>query len=67
MTLTVMRKSFEKIRPRIMNYRCFKQFPKEAVRETLTNNLSSEEFVPIDNWPQQFCKVCIETVNNFAQ
>ena len=27
------------------NYRCFKQFSDEAFRETLTNNLSSEEFL----------------------
>ena len=48
MTLTVLRKNFKKIRPRIINYRCFKQLLNKAIRETLTNNLSSEEFVHND-------------------
>ena len=47
-------------------YRCFKQFPNETFRETLTNNLYSEEFADNDKGQQQFCKVCIQTVNNFA-
>ena len=44
-TSTVVRNSFEKIRPRIINYRCFKQISNEAFRETLPNNLSGEEFL----------------------
>ena len=65
-TLTVMRKFFKKIRPRIINYRCFKQFSNKAFREILTNNLSSEEFVHNDKGLHRFCKVYIENVNNFA-
>ena len=34
MNLPVTRKCFKKIRPRIINYRCFKQFSNEAFRET---------------------------------
>ena len=48
------------------NYRCFKQFFDEAFREYLTNNLSSEESVHNNKGLQQFCKVCIETVNKLA-
>ena len=39
---------------------CFKQFSNEAFRETLTNNISSEEFIHADKGLQRFCKVCIE-------
>ena len=66
MTLTVIRKPFQKIRPRIINYRRFKQFSNEAFREILMNNLSNEEFVHNDKGLQRFCKVCIETTNTFA-
>ena len=52
--MTFTEQTFKKIRPRIINYRCFKQFSKEAFRETLTNNLSSEEFVPNDKGLQLF-------------
>ena len=52
--MTFTEQTFKKIRPRIINYRCFKQFSKEAFRETLTNNLSSEEFVPNDKGLQRF-------------
>ena len=54
-----MRKSLKKITPRITNFKCFKQFSNEAFRETLTNNVYSEEL-----GLQRFCKACIETVDN---
>ena len=66
MTLTVMRKFFKRIRSRIINYRCFKQLSNETFREILTKNLSSERLVHNDKELQRFCKVCIETVNDFA-
>ena len=50
----------------MINYRCFNQFSNEAFIETLSNNLSSEEFVHNNKGLQRLCKVCIETVNNFA-
>ena len=46
------------------NYRCSKEFCNVAFRET--NNLSSEELVHGNKGLQLFCKVCIETLNNFA-
>ena len=50
----------------ITNYGCFKQFSDEAFRETLTNNLASEEPFHNNKGLQPFGKVCIKTVNNFA-
>ena len=66
MTLVIMSKHFKKIRPSVINYRYLKQFFNEVFRETVTNNLSNEEFVHNDKGLQRFCKVCIKTVNNFA-
>ena len=40
MTLTVMRKSFAKYQPKIINYRSYKNFSNEKNRETLINDLS---------------------------
>ena len=61
-----MRKSFKKIRRRIIIKGVSNNSFDEAFRKILTNNLSSEEFVRNNEGLQQFCKVCIETVNNFA-
>ena len=66
MTLVVMSKHFKIIRPSVINYRYLKQFFNEVFRETVTNNLSNEEFVHNDKGLQWFCKVCIKTINNFA-
>ena len=38
MTLTVMKKSFRKFHPRLINYRSYKNFSNEAFRESLLEN-----------------------------
>ena len=40
MTLTVMKKSFRKFNPRLINYRSYKNFSNEAFRECLLEKLS---------------------------
>ena len=45
MTLTVMKKSFRKFHPRLINYRSYKNFSNEAFRECLLEKLSKEVFV----------------------
>ena len=49
MTLTVMRKSFKKYQPKIINYRSYKNFSNEKYRETLINDLSKENFINNDD------------------
>ena len=44
MTLTVMKKSFRKLHPRLTNYRSYKNFSNEAFRECLREKLSKEIF-----------------------
>ena len=38
MTLTIMRKSFKKYQPKIINYMSYKNFSNDKYRETLINN-----------------------------
>ena len=49
MTVTVLRKTFKKVRPRIINYRSFKHFSNEAFRVSFKKNLSNEVYFNNDN------------------
>ena len=42
MTLTVMRKSFKKLKPRVINYRSYKHFSNEVSREGFLGKLSQQ-------------------------
>ena len=66
MTLTVMRKTFKKLSPRIISYRSYKNFSNETFRESLINNLSNEVFSNNDNGLEKFCKTTMDTLNLFA-
>ena len=56
MTVTVMRKTFEKIQPRIINYRSYRDFSNETFRVSPINNLSKEVFVNNDDKLENFLK-----------
>ena len=56
MTVTVMRKAFKKMRPRVINYRSHGDFANETFRVSLMNNLSNEAFVNNDDGLQNFTK-----------
>ena len=66
MTVTVMRKTFKKMRPRVINYRSYRDFSNETFRVSLINNLSNEVFVNNDDGLQKFCKTTMDTLNSFA-
>ena len=59
MTLTVMRKSFKKYQPKIINYRSYKTFSNEKYRETLINNLSKQNFINNNDGFQRFCHISL--------
>ena len=59
-----MRKTFKKIRFRVINYRSYRDFSNETV--PLINNLSNEVFVNNDDGLQKFCKTTMDTLNSFA-
>ena len=66
MTVTVMRKTFKKLSPRIISYRSYKDFSNETFRDCLVNNLSNEVFCNNDNGLEKFCKTTMDTLNFFA-
>ena len=49
MTVTVMRKTFKKMHPRVINYRSYRDFYNEIFRVYLINNLANEVFVNSDD------------------
>ena len=57
MTLTVMKKSFKKFQPRIINYRTYKHFSNGTLREDLIDKLSNEKFVINDDGQKRFCEL----------
>ena len=63
MTVTVMRKSFEKLKPRTINYRSYKHFSNEAYKESLLHELSKEVFVNNYDDLQGFCNININILN----
>ena len=66
MTVTVMRKTLKKVRPRIINYRSFKHFSNEAFRISLEKKLSREVYVNNNDGLERFCKITMDTLNKVA-
>ena len=55
-----MRKTFKKMRPRVINYRSYRDFSNETFRVSLINNLSNEVFVNNDDGLEKFCKITMD-------
>ena len=66
MKVTIMRKTFKKMHPRVINYRSYIDFSNEAFRVFLINHLSNEVFVNDDDGLNIFCKTAMDTLNSFA-
>ena len=49
MTLTVMRKSFERLQPRVINYRSYKNFSNEKFKSCLLNELRKDFVNTVNN------------------
>ena len=66
MTLTVMKKSFKKFQPRIINYRSYKHFSNDTFRKDLIDKLSNEKFVINDDGLKRFCELSVSILNKHA-
>ena len=62
MTLTVMKKSFKKFQPRIINYRSYKHFSNDTFRKDLIDKLSNEKFVINDDGLKRFCELSVNVL-----
>ena len=66
MTLTVMKKSFKRFQPRIINYRSYKHFSNDTFRKDLIDKLSNEKFVINDGELKRFCDPSVNVLNIHA-
>ena len=61
--ITVLKTIFQRLPPKIRNYRDYSNFENGMFRECLFNDLSKEDVRNL----KKFIKVCINTLNNYAQ
>ena len=66
MILTVMKKTFKKFQPRIINHRSYKHFSNDTFRKDLIDKLSNEELVINDDGLKSFCELSINILNKHA-
>ena len=66
MTLTVIKKSFKKFQPRIINYRFYKHFSNDTFRKDRIDKLSNEKFVINDDGLKRFCELSVNVLNKHA-
>ena len=66
MTVTVMKTTYEKLKPRIVNYRDYKNFCNDTFWQVLLGKLSTENINT--NWSgfEKPLQICIDTSNIFA-
>ena len=66
MTLTVMRKCFKKLQPRIINYRSYNNNSNEKFKSCLLNELTKEDFANNDKGFEKFCNIIMKVLNKHA-
>ena len=66
MSLTVMRKSFKKLKSRVIDYRSNKHISNEVFRESLLEKLSQQKFTINDYEFERFCNIILKTQDKYA-
>ena len=62
-----MRKSFRKLKPRVINFRSYKHFSNEIFRKRLLEKLSQQTFFNNDYGFEKFCNITLKTLDKYAQ
>ena len=62
MIVSVMRTTFQKLKPRIVKYRDYTQFSNGDFRKKLRGNLSLENVNTNSNVPEKLLQICIDTL-----
>ena len=57
---------YEKVQPRIINYRSYKHFSNDTFRKDLIDKLSNEKFVIKDGGLKRFCELSVNVLNEHA-
>ena len=66
MTVTVMKTTFEKLKPRVCYFRNWNEFCNEKFRTQLLTKLSLENFNNSSNGINRFMEICVNTIDIFA-
>ena len=66
MTLTVMKTTFEKLKPRVCYFRNWNEFCNEKFRAQLLTKLSMENINNSSNGINKFLEICVNTLDIFA-
>ena len=66
MTLTVLKSSFAKQKPRILNYRNYKFFNNTLFRDQVSNKLMNSKLEISDKDLKHFKENCLSVVNTIA-
>ena len=66
MTLTVMKTTFEKLKPRVCYFRNWNEFCNEKFRTQLLTKLSMENINNSSNGINKFLEICVNTLDIFA-
>ena len=67
MTFAVIRKSFKKLQPRVVNYRSYKNFSNKKLNSCLLNELRKEDFANNDKGFVKFCNISKNVLNKHAR
>ena len=66
MVVTVMKTSFERLKPKVINYRDYKSFENKLFREELLSELSNSTLEENANGLEEFTEMCQKTLNHHA-
>ena len=66
MTVSVMKTTFQKLKPKIVNYRDYSGFSNDDFRKNLLHNLSLEIINTNSNGLEKFLQICIKTLDKMV-
>ena len=66
MTVTVMKTTYEKFKPRITNYRGYKNFCNDTFGQKRLEKLATENINTNCSGLEKFVQICVNTLNNLA-
>ena len=66
MAVTVMKTTFEKLKPNIIYYRNYRKFSNDKFRENLASHFSTENIRVDSNGMEKFLQICSKTLDEIA-
>ena len=66
MVVTIVKTTFRKLKPKIINYRKYKNFSNDIFRDTLLVELSQVRIINDDDGFNNFLTICRNTLDRFA-